>query len=73
MKRGATHVFTITTEYKDGLECVEFFRGSENECRDLAARFGGCAYDDRRTVIAMRAFVGPVKDWDDFLDDGKIF
>jgi hypothetical protein len=49
MKQGATHVVTITTEYKDGLECVEFFRGSEGECRDLAARFGDCAYDERRT------------------------
>ena len=65
-----THVVTVTTEYADGLAVNELFRGSEADCRALAAKFGGCAYDEARTVVAMRVFVGPAKDWDDFLADG---
>jgi hypothetical protein len=70
------HVVTVYMEYSipsPGLPLMvisEVFRGEEDECHRICNAIA-VAYDDRRPISKTRVGVGPLTDWQDFMD-GKV-
>jgi hypothetical protein len=49
---------------------VEFYRGSEDECRRIGCAFAGGTSDIVATT-GWRVMIGPAADWEDFLSEAN--
>jgi hypothetical protein len=58
-----THVVTLSICYSYHGELHEVFRGSEEECRDLAARITCCS-NDRYAICSVAVTCELIKDWE---------
>ncbi len=63
-------VVTYRIETKEGIMVMEFYRGSQAECRRIALLSVGIGSNDQERTGSWRPIIGPAVDWDEFLEVG---
>jgi hypothetical protein len=63
-------VVTYRIETKEGIMLMEFYRGSQAECRRIAENSAARGENDQEKTGSWKPIIGPADSWDEFMEAG---